>query len=400
MTAERKQNQTYITPVSRVRDIARKGIAPLRLVTAATLPELEPHASAWNCLALSAPERLPMLSYAYLRPFFEYQLERGESWRCMFVYEGERLVGVLPLITAPERGLGGILSRLHPPLNPHCVSVSFLLASGFEERVARYLLSELARTNPHYFSLTFERVHCDSRILGLPREVLDDVHIMKEPAGNGSYLPISGSFREYRESLSINFKRNLRKWDKRLSRLPDVRVQFLTGQDADSFTFEQFMQIEASGWKGRRGSAILSSPRRAEFYRALIQELREVGWLELHLLKTGEKLIAAHLGMRMERALVLWKIAYDEAFSNCGPGNILFEKTIERAFLSGDIDEINCLTDMEWHRHWKMDQRPYYNLYLYPRRSLPFVAGVIPRKTFKLLQGLPMLRPLLKSVRG
>jgi hypothetical protein len=64
----------------------------LRIDTVEAVDVLAWHAAAWDRLALAAPERLPMLSYAWVKSFLEHRLDPGESWRCLFAYTGDELV--------------------------------------------------------------------------------------------------------------------------------------------------------------------------------------------------------------------------------------------------------------------------------------------------------------------
>ena len=102
----------------------------------------------------------------------------------------------------------------------------------------------------------------------------------------------------------------------------------------------------------------------------------------------------------MGTTLIVMKIGYDESYAWCSPGNYLFERTVERAFASGDTTEINCLTDMPWHRNWKMKQRDHYNLWIYPRRPIPLIFGALGRRLKNGLRKAPGLRPLYHGLRG
>lgn len=372
----------------------------LRLLCVTSLADLASHAAAWNDLALRAPERLPMHSFAYIDSYLRHQLEPGESWRCLLAYAGSRLVGVLPLVESYHRLLGQAGMQLRTPSNTHMTSVGILTAHGFESQVAGLFLSDLKHTIPQYLGLSFYRLHERTPLLTIPEICFENLRVVRELAGFGTYFQRTSDFATYQASLGGNFRRNLRRWQKRLAELHDVQFVCRSGREVSDDDFRAFLELEASGWKGAKGSAVLSSPRRTDFYWAMMNRLRDAGWLELHLLTTRGKPIAGQFAMRLQRTLVVWKIAYDESYATYGPGNLLFGKTIERACLNGDIDEINCLTDMDWHTHWKLSRRPYYDLFLYPRRPLPFLMGILPRKTRAMIKQMPGVRPLFNVMRA
>lgn len=171
-----------------------------------------------------------------------------------------------------------------------------------------------------------------------------------------------------------------------------MKATFLIGPEATSEHLERFLQVESSGWKRAAGTAILQSPALVSFYTALARRLEKLGWLQWHFLEAEGRTIAGQFAVKMGHQLTLLKIGYDESYGHCAPENMLFEQTIRHFFGAGDIDEINCLTDMSWHNNWRMEKRPCYDVGFYPRRVFPFLASVLPQKTKSLLRKVPGIR--------
>lgn len=217
--------------------------------------------------------------------------------------------------------------------------------------------------------------------------------------GYGDYLHIRGSMEDYFTSLSKNFRGNLRKAERKLYLSPDARFEFLSSAQAGDSCLKEFLNLEASGWKGRSGTAILQNDNLVTFYRALTTNLASRGWLGWHFLKIGEKTIAGHLAYRMNRTLTLLKIAYGEEYRRCAPGNQLFLKTVERAYESKDTDEINCLTDVEWHGNWNMSKREYSTVYIYTKTPIPLLFYYFPKKAYILLRSIPWLRSSVRKIK-
>ncbi len=372
----------------------------LRIELVQSLEGLAAHVDAWDRLALEAPQNLPAISSAWVTAFYEHQLQKSESWCCFFVYDRKDLVGVLPIVITPNRLLGLKRPRLRTPQNNHVYSVDFVVAGGRESEIIPYLLSAVDRVEPSRFCLGLIRLPDTSPTLSVLESGVAGMSVVREYDGKGSYVSVIGNYGEYRSRLSINFRNNLRKMKNKISRLPNVKTVFLSGTEATEKDLQHFLEVEASGWKGRGGSAILMSPSLSAFYRSIVRRLARLGWLEWHFLQTEEKIIAAQLAVKMGRTLTVVKIGYDEEYAWCSPGNYLFERTVERAFESGDTDDINCLTDMPWHRKWKMKQRDYYNLWIYPRRPIPLLFGAGGRKIKNALRRTPGLLPLYHGLRG
>jgi hypothetical protein len=176
-----------------------------------------------------------------------------------------------------------------------------------------------------------------------------------------------------------------------------VEKRFVVGDEVDE-SLARFLALEASGWKGARGTALSADPALIVFYTTLTRRLAARGWLEWHSLVVDGQLIAGHLAVRFGRAMVVTKIAYDEGFARCAPGNLLFDALIERTFAEGELVEINCLTDMPWHRNWRMSQSHYIRLWLFPQRPIALAFGYLPRQVNILARRY--LRPAILRLRA
>jgi hypothetical protein len=133
------------------------------------------------------------------------------------------------------------------------------------------------------------------------------------------------------------------------------------------------MRLEAAGWKGRQSTAIQQSPRLTDFYRSLTRRFAETGGLEWHQLKVDGRTIAMEMSFRFGSAVVTPKAAYDEGYSDCAPGNLLFEDSLRHGLSRQDIEELNDVSEAAWQTRWKMKQHAYYKLHILPCRTLPIL---------------------------
>jgi CelD/BcsL family acetyltransferase involved in cellulose biosynthesis len=352
----------------------------LRAEVVDSIAALEPYRDDWNRLALETPQKLPMLSHAWVSSYLENFLNPDETWCCIFAFDGDRLVGLLPVIITPFRILGLNRPRLATPFNLHTFSVDFLSAAERQNEIVPFLLTTLFKIQKASFGFAINRLPETTPTLDALANNIEGAGLIRDFAGYASIIKIEGAIDDFHKRLSRNFSRNLTKAHNKLAKLPNVKTVFLTGADATENELPLLMKVEASGWKKKEGTAIEQSPTLVSFYTALTKRLSALGWLEWHFLKTDGRVIAGQLGVKMGRTLALFKIGYDEEYSYCSPGNILFESVVERAYSQGDTDEINCITDMAWHDNWVMDKRPHYDLWIYPKHPIPFLFGALPRK--------------------
>ncbi|MER2264798.1 GNAT family N-acetyltransferase [Methylobacterium oxalidis] len=83
---------------------------------------------------------------------------------------------------------------------------------------------------------------------------------------------------------------------------------------------EDFIALEAAGWKGRGGTAIACRPAEAAFLRAMTAALGAQGRLRIDRLRAGGRTLAAAVLPRTGADLWVLKIAYDETRARHSPG--------------------------------------------------------------------------------
>ena len=89
---------------------------------------------------------------------------------------------------------------------------------------------------------------------------------------------------------------------------------------------EQAWAVEASGWKGERGSSLTQDTHRGQFFRRFAFAAARTGILRMGFMRVDGKAIAMQLATEADNRLWLSKIGYDEAFAKCSPGQqLMFE---------------------------------------------------------------------------
>jgi len=361
----------------------------LRISIIDRLDELKKYADAWNALAYKAPPQLPTSSYAWVSSYFEHFLLPGEAWRCIFAHDDDRLVGVLPLIVARRTKAG--LAWLRTPMSGHMIAVSPLLFPGQESNVSKALLNAAWSSDPNVIRIEMSDLPANSPFF----EYVDDCLRLEISRRAGRYLRVDEDQDRYQSSLSRNFRSNQRKAANKLRKLEGVETAFITGQDASSAQLSEFIPVEASGWKGRSGTAIQKSRDLIAFYTTLTTRLADAGWLEWHFLRAEGQAIAANLAVRFNRSIFVWKLGYDEDYRRYSPGGMLFQALLDRAFADPDVDEINLLTNEPWYDNWRMKEREFYRIRFYKKqRPLSILLGFIPNG----LLSIPLRSKTVRSV--
>jgi CelD/BcsL family acetyltransferase involved in cellulose biosynthesis len=391
-------------PTAHGKDAARGrssaiSVSGLRIAMATTVAELDEHALAWDQLVEQAPSRVHSIAHAWITSFYRHFLGRDSACRCVLAFEADRLVGATPLVVS--RKYASFLTKIEacPPINEQTFAADLVCRKEGADRIIDAMVSGLDHFLEGEWELSFRHVSERSDVVRHFRGESPHTLSFSEIDGYGNYVPIEGSFEDYLGSLDPDFARNLRRVERKLERFPDYRVDFSKGDDPGGSRIARFLALEASGWKGQKGTAILCHPSEQAFYGEFTRRLDSRGWLRWHELHADGTLLASQMDVRIGRVLYVWKIAHDERYRSFAPGNVLLMETIRRAFAEGETDEINCLTNSAWNRDWNMQRRAYHNVLVWPRRPLPFLAGYCRVRSKVFLRRVPFAKKFYHLMR-
>jgi CelD/BcsL family acetyltransferase involved in cellulose biosynthesis len=348
----------------------------VRTVAAQDFDSLKPHLAAWDRLAWESPQRLPTLLPAWVDASFRHGLGPDTRWLCCFAYEDERLVGVMPVVVGRSRILGQEMPLLSTN-SEFTPTGDILLAPDRAAEALKALLAEVGRHLPMHLGLDLVAVRQSSPVWAALQEGLDGYIVRRSSRDRYSFLAVKGCFEAYMKSLG-KMRRNVRIGRKRLESRGRIFIEMRRGEHAGVDFLPEFLALEASGWKGRKGTAILNEPDKLAFYTALVENFAAQGRLEWHLIRVDGQLAAAGIGLRCGASLMLPKYAFNEDYAACMPGSLLTEEIFRDAFSRPEIEEVNHMSYSESDRLWHMPQDTYVHLHLV-RRSPVAVLVRLPR---------------------
>jgi CelD/BcsL family acetyltransferase involved in cellulose biosynthesis len=280
--------------------------------------------SAWDRLALEAAEPNP---YAE-RWFFEAgarHLSPPGPTRLLSVWEGGELTGLLPLVV--ERPYGRIpVAFLRNWRHNQCFLGTPLIRAG---READFWVEALEALDAAPWARSF--FHLNSVAEGGP------VHLGLAEAAARLGRPSPVVHRRSRAMLASNLsprayyeaavrtkkRKEYRRQSARLAELGTLVCDTL-GADGDARAWcDSFLALEASGWKGRLGSALAVDPASAAFFRDAFLGAHEAGRLEALALRLDGKPVAMLVNLIAPPGAFSFKTAIDEDYARFSPGVLL-----------------------------------------------------------------------------
>jgi CelD/BcsL family acetyltransferase involved in cellulose biosynthesis len=112
----------------------------------------------------------------------------------------------------------------------------------------------------------------------------------------------------------------------------------------DPRAVDDFIQLEASGWKGEQGGAYARRPEAEQWFRSLCANFATSGRLHLIALDIADRSIAMQCGLRSGSTVFVPRVAHDAALNAYGPGVLGQLATVD--YLGGlGVDLIDTCAD-------------------------------------------------------
>jgi CelD/BcsL family acetyltransferase involved in cellulose biosynthesis len=123
-----------------------------------------------------------------------------------------------------------------------------------------------------------------------------------------------------RDALGPKKLKELRRQRNRLAEHGEVIFTIATAPDEIARDLDTFLALEASGWKAKRGTALVQDEGDAAFVRRAVHDAATRGNCEIVTLYAGETPVASGIVLRHLDRAFYFKMGVDERFAKCSPG--------------------------------------------------------------------------------
>jgi CelD/BcsL family acetyltransferase involved in cellulose biosynthesis len=278
--------------------------------------------------------------------------------------EPERVLFLVLRESGDCRGLvvlrPGVVRRFGLPLPtvsvPMCKGLDLsdcLLAGG--ERLADWLplvWRALGRAGVQGSFLRFPRVPDGGPVSALASALPKQTILRAQ--GHSCYFDCQVPPEQLSAAYSTRLKKILRKGERGLAGLGEVRLRTARSIEDLGGAFREFERLEASGWKGQGGtaSALRFSPRLQAFHADLFNAKDSPQHAEINLLVVGEQAVAAQLCMISGGVRSLLKIAFEQSLERASPGSVLLDMVLRRSCEDRTCRAVSLVTGQAWMADW------------------------------------------------
>ena len=340
-TRDAPENQDQGSEVAgeRVRPLADKaesGAPPvhagaLKVVVVENEEDLCHHCDAWQDLADNAIEANVFYEPWMLRPALR-TLNRGTPFRLVFVYEADssatrgrsRLCGFFPL--EPDRRFRQSQVRAWRLLKHlHCFLCTPLIRPERASETVATLLQWMGGSG-HAHLLDFSYVRGDGPfhdLLATHLKKAGTTHCVTNRFVRALWKAGQGGEDYLQTTLAPGVRKEYRRQRKRLAELGRLEFRTLRDRAEVDQWLEDFLDLEASGWKSREGHALALNDDHRTFVCAAAQQGFDRGQMILQGLFLDGRPVAMLLSFLAGGGGFAFKIAYDETLGKYSPGVLM-----------------------------------------------------------------------------
>jgi CelD/BcsL family acetyltransferase involved in cellulose biosynthesis len=273
----------------------------------------------WAVLASRASEANSFAESWFLRASAAH-IAHPESARVIAVWQGPDLLGVMPLVLAPRYGRIPV-AHVENWLHFHAFLGTPLVRAGRETAFWTGVLEELdgADWAPAFLHINglVENGPIHNALAAARRA---DIVLRSERALLESELSPTAY---YETHVRKKKRKEIGRLKSRLAELGPVSCGRLSADDDIALWINDFLALEASGWKGRAGSALGADDSTRRFFTDAVSAAHASKKLEILRLSVGDKPIAMLVNFLAVPGSFSFKIAFDEDYSRFSPGVLI-----------------------------------------------------------------------------
>jgi CelD/BcsL family acetyltransferase involved in cellulose biosynthesis len=293
------------------------------------------------------------------------------------VRDGGALVGAVPLQRHGNdlQAMANSHSGIFRPLASSPAAMDALIVAALQDS-RKLILRDLRQQDPG-----IETVADDARGAGML--------LLLEAGSRSSVVATGGELGDWVEQSHSTWKKRLRRYRRKMDK--DYEATFEIARSPTDLEAElaEGFALEAGGWKGAAGTAIVSTPETADFYREIAAAFHDRGELRLSRIALDGEAVAFSFCIEHGGRLYSLKAGYDESFRRIVPGLVMQLSIIEACF-EREVETYELLgEETEWKAKLATSTLSHVTLRAY-RRNLFGVSRYLYRGA---------LRPRLRSVR-
>lgn len=341
-----------------------------------------------NALQRSGDNHI-FLTWEWLSTWWKYFGDQ-RTLRLITVKEDEKLIAAAPLMSSRYKLAGMIMKKLEFMGTPSADYQTFLLVDKKPACVSS-IVDYASNEGSSWDCIEFKDVPEDSETIGLLRNCLAEKPKFEERAVNVCpYIILPSKFESYFQGLGSNWRRNMRRWEKRLKE--EFTVGFVVQNNIDELaqSMEDFFELHQKKWASEKCPGAFSNRKARDFHQELARRFAEKGWLSLSFLTLNDKPVSVIYGFKYGNKLFNYLTGFDPEYSDYHVGHLLFLYSIRNATENG-VREFDFMRGNEDYKQlWNTQVRHNLEVRAIKKKIVPVVYDFLKKK--------PLFTPLTNTL--
>jgi CelD/BcsL family acetyltransferase involved in cellulose biosynthesis len=311
----------------------------MSLVVVRDEASLSKYIADWEDLAASAIEPNPFYeSWMVLPALRAFDKDKELLFVLIFAqhptleFAPPILCGLFPLERSRLRGIRARTMRLWQHL--HCFLCTPLIRHGYGPECLSLFFDWLGSSEAGSSLMEFNFVAGDGAFHQLLVDQINErasLHFVTEQFTRALFRPSSDAENYLQRAISGKRRKELRRQEKRLSETGHLEYLELTASAELETWIDEFLRLEAEGWKGRAGTNMSAHEGEREFFKEIVWEAFRRERLMMLAMRLNGQTIAEKCNFLAGAGAFAFKIAFDEAHAQSSPGVHLEIENIRRS---------------------------------------------------------------------
>ena len=347
-------------------------------VAALTFEEFLDARTEWDFALQRSLDKNIFLTWEWLSSWWRHY---GDKRRFILVAVSgnEKILAAAPLMSSKYKLYGLKLGKMEFSGTPAADYHTFLLTEKRTEHVK--LIMEYANyVAADWDCIEFKEVPEDSETVKILRAFSKESFKFEERIINlCPYILLPGKFEDYFQGLGSNWRRNMRRWGKKLKK--DYKVDFNIHNDLDTLdgAMKTFFNLHQKRWQSQKHSGAFADPKFRDFHHDVAKSFAEKGWLSLCFLTLNGEPVSAVYAFKYANKIFNYLTGFDPQYSEYRVGHLIFMYFIKHSIENG-LREFDFMRGGESYKlQWKALTRRNLEVRAVRKRIVPMVYDWITK---------------------
>jgi CelD/BcsL family acetyltransferase involved in cellulose biosynthesis len=333
-------------------------------------------ADEWRGLCAKAADDQPFYRPEWIRAHIRAFIPNARVMIIM-ARRGGRLCLLLPLVEEIATFSGVPARRLRAPVNCYAGRFDAVRCAGEDGEAAIQATWKYLEGLAGWDLLQFRDTPGDStsgRVVAAARA--SGFRCLRLADNPNPYIAVPSDPKRLKQMPpNSKLRSQLRQARRRLAELG--RLNFYRVETADRDAIERFYQLEASGWKGREGSATLSDPKLRRFFDEIAESAARFSYFSLYMLELNGQLLAGHFALTYRGRCYSPIVAFNEDFRQFAPGHLIVSEILHDCAARGIYGYDITGQNQDWKMKWTNEARPVNHHFVFrgPLGALAYAVG-------------------------